>query len=363
MADKYNIDTHKLYYHPERVAIWLKGYAKWETAKAVYPIYMEVSPVGKCNHRCVFCAKDFIGYKDRSLNEEVLRERLTEMAGLGVRAVMFSGEGEPTLWKPLQGILAHCTEAGISTALTTNMVPFNETNTDSILRNCSWIKTSINAGTAETYSLIHRTGKGDFEKVLQNFRLCVELRREKKYGCTIGAQMLLLPENAHEAMTLGGILREIGIDYLVIKPYSQHLSGISRKYENIDYRPFMKMESELKALNTESFSVIFRAGTIKKLFEGERAYQKCHATPFFWGYIMSDGCVYGCSSFLNDERFNYGNINTSGFKEIWEGEKRRACYLLMKEFSTKGCRKNCRMDEINRYLYSLKHPGLHANFI
>jgi radical SAM protein with 4Fe4S-binding SPASM domain len=93
-------------------------------------------------------------------------------------------------------------------------------------------------------------------------------------------------------------------------------------------------------------------------------YEKCYATPFFWGYIMADGSVYSCSAFLGNENFNLGNINTQTFKEIWQGDKRKQNINYVKnELDISSCRKNCRMDEVNRYLWALKHPNAHVNFI
>ena len=82
MTDKYQIDGHKLMFHPDRVSEWQRRHTDWEEAKSVYPIYVEVSPIGACNHRCTFCAVDYIGYQTRSLDVDVLKNGLTDMARL-----------------------------------------------------------------------------------------------------------------------------------------------------------------------------------------------------------------------------------------------------------------------------------------
>ncbi|MBT3471848.1 MAG: radical SAM protein, partial [Gammaproteobacteria bacterium] len=69
-------------------------------------------------------------------------------------------------------------------------------------------------------------------------------------------------------------------------------------------------------------------------------------------------------TFAGDERFCIGNINKSSFQEIWEGEKRSSqLQFMLNELNISECRKNCRMDEVNRYLWALKHPSSHVNFI
>ena len=354
--DKFRIDSHKLLFHPARVGAWQAG-------EQVYPLYMEISPSGACNHRCTFCGLDFMGYKAHKLETVMLKERLSEMARLGLKSVMYAGEGEPFLHADMTDIILHTKAVGIDVALTTNGTLMTEEISRKILTSVSWIKVSCNAGNAETYAKVHRTKAEHFDLAMRNLARAAELRGELGSECTLGAQSLLLPENKDSMLELARTARDIGLDYLVVKPYSQHPSSVTEQYKDVSYEDSEALAEELRALATDSFSVIVRLNAMKKWDEKARPYAKCLALPF-WSYIDARGGVWGCSVFLGDERFLYGNINEESFEAIWTGEKRRkALEWFDADFDCSGCRVNCRMDEINRYLWELKHPGPHVNFI
>ncbi len=353
--DEFRIDSHKLMYHVERVNQWLKGVD-------IYPVYIEISPIGACNHRCTYCALDYMEYNPRSLDTQILKKRLSEMGSLGVKSIMYAGEGEPLLHKDISEIINHTKRSGIDAAVTSNGVLFTDKVFEACLESITWIKISINAACPETYSKIHRTKEEDFGKVIDNISKAVKFRESRRLASTIGMQMILLPENVNEAVSLAKKAKEIGADYLVIKSYSQHFKSITKKYADFKYGNYLTMNEELKKVSDKNFKVIFRENAMKKLEEG-RAYKRCMALPF-WSYIDSGGGLWGCSAFLNDERFLFGNINENTFEEVWKGERRKKVMEFVgKGLDIKECRKNCRMDEVNRYLWELTNPSLHVNFI
>jgi GTP 3',8-cyclase len=365
--DKYRIDSHKLMFHPERTAQWLAAGEDWEKQKKVYPLYVEISPSGSCNHRCSFCAVDYIGYKQNFLEQSVLEKLLSEMAQCGVKSVMFGGEGEPLLMKGLAEAIRFAKGVGLDIGITTNATPLTEKFVETALASISWIKASLNAGNPEAYAKIHGTQPHDFHRVIKNLERAARFKREHGLSTVLGAQAVLIPENRDNVKDLCIVAKDIGLDYVVIKPYSQHLKSVAtmeKGYQNFDYSRQAALGEELSRLSDDKFEVIFRANTMRILSEPTRYYSKCQATPNFWAYVMSTGDVYGCSAYLLDQRFCFGNIREQGFREIWEGEQRRHCAELVREtLDIESCRKNCRMEHVNRFLWDLKNPGPHVNFI
>lgn len=356
MDDEYRIDSHKLIFHPALVSKWLKG-------EDIYPIYMEISPSGACNHRCIFCALDFVGYEARFLDASILKERLSEMGNLGVKSIMYAGEGEPLLHRNIADIILHTKKAGIDVALTTNGVLLSKSLFEQIAGSVSWIKVSINAGTPETYGRIHKTKQDDFQRVMQNLEEAARAVKDSGLNCTLGAQAVLLPENAGEMETLAEKIKGIGLKYLVVKPYSQHLKSHTQLYKEIEYSVYLPLKERLERLNDDDFQVVFREHTMKKLRRLKRGYGRCLALPF-WSYIDSAGNVWGCSAYLGDDAFRYGSIYENTFEEIWKGERRRESMKMVRtDLDPSVCRVNCRMDEINLYLWELTHPSPHVNFI
>ena len=365
MTDRYRIDSHKMIYHPERTAAIMAAKGDWEKAKGIYPIYVEMGPVGACNHRCVFCAYDYIGYQSVQLEFDMLKERIPEMGRLGVKSIMFAGEGEPFLHKKIIEIVQLTKESGIDVSFTTNATMMPKRFPDEALGLVSWVKASINAGTAETYAMIHRTKPAHFDLALKNLTAMVEARNARNLKTTIGAQILLLPENAHEVRTLAEICRDrVGVDYVVVKPYSQLEASNTHTYENLDYSRFLGMEEELQDLNTDSFNLVFRANTMRRYTAADR-YTRCYSVPFTWAHVTASGQVFGCGAYLLDPRFEYGNLNEATFLEIWEGEKRKENFRFVSEhLDIEECRRNCRMDDVNRYLFQvIDNPPDHVNFI
>lgn len=84
----------------------------------------------------------------------------------------------------------------------------------------------------------------------------------------------------------------------------------------------------------------------------------------FMTHIDAKGNVWPCVAHIGNQNYCFGNIYEQAIDEIWEGDARKKIMkLLRKQDINKVCREACRLDEINKYLDELKHPGEHVNFI
>ncbi len=353
MKENIRIDSHKLIYHPDIVARWLNG-------ENIYPIELEIGLTNACNHRCIFCAVDYTGYKPDRIDRKLLIDNLKELAPRGVKSIIYAGEGEPLLHKDAPDIINQTKSLGIDAAMSTNGVLLTPEVSRDCLKSLTWVRFSTAGITDETYDKIQRGKPGDLAKVLYNMEAAVKVKRDQNLPTTLGVQLLLLPDNQNEIVQMGRKLREIGVDYFTIKPFSQHPQ--SQNILQVDYQEMLELEKEAKELQTEDYKIYFRAHSMQKL-ECKRCYKHCWALPFMV-YIDAKGNLWPCIVFMGKDNLKYGNLNEESFVEIWEGDHRKEIvdYFMNMDLET-NCRELCRLDEMNRYLEELKNPGGHVNFI
>ena len=347
------MDSHKLIYHPETVARWLNG-------ENIYPIEMEIGLTNACNHRCIFCAVDYTGYQSNRIDSRILIGNLEELAPRGVKSIIYAGEGEPLLHREAPDIINRTKGLGIDVAMSTNGVLLTPEMSRECLGSMTWIRFSVAGITDTTYDRIQQGKPGDLSRVLSNMEAAVRVKKEQGLNTTLGIQLLLLPDNKNEIVQMGKELRKIGVDYFTVKPFSQHPQ--SRHILQVDYKEMLELEKEVKQLQTDNYKVYFRAHSMQKL-ECKRCYKHCWALPFMV-YMDAKGNLWPCIVFMGKDELKYGNIYESSFVDIWEGGHRKEIVdHFMNMDLEKNCRELCRLDEMNRYLDQLKHPGEHVNFI
>ena len=120
-----------------------------------------------CNHACVFCFNPEMKRKNNNLNFNTFENFIKKTVEEGLEEVGLYSTGEPFMTKNLHDYILKAKDLGVSRVyITTNgalatidkVIKCLDAGLDSI-------KFSINAGTRETYKVIH--GYDDFDKVIK----------------------------------------------------------------------------------------------------------------------------------------------------------------------------------------------------
>lgn len=348
----FNLDGHKLNYHPRAVADFLEN-------RDINPIYVEVSPIANCNHHCLFCHYNYLGHKG-FFRQGRMNNLIKELAAINVKSLVFAGTGEPLLHPETISAIEVARKSGIDVAMSTNGVLLKEEDLN-VLANClTWIRFSINGGNAKSYALIHQTKEEDYFKVLENIKKLKRKKDKSNASVAIGVQYILLPQNKDSVIDMAQIMRDLGVDYFVVKHFYKHSEN---KFEVNDSWPsddiVKSLQISAKAMSDNKFSFIVRD---KKHLFRERPYNKCYGLPFIV-YIREDGEVYTCFSYQHDKNTSLGNIFEKSFLEIWNSQKKVIDYIN-NCIDKKKCQPNCRHHQINNYLWELRYPSIeHINFI
>ena len=341
----YSLDSHKLHLHPGRVAAW-------QNDQVIYPLTVEISSTNACNQNCIFCAFDY----RRScayLNHQELH-KLAIGIGMfmeyGTQSVHFGGEGEPLLNVYLKETIRHLHAERIHIGVTTNGTCKNTTD---LLPYLSWLRFSVNASTPELYQKIHGVDGKHIEEIYTTIEACVKRKKEKSLPTTIGVQCLWLQDNDHDIDVLARKVKDLGVDYFSLKPYSHHPQS-KRSLPITRMQSAERIGRLLGPLRTDTFEPSIRLNAVCDTRE-KKDYTHCPAASFF-AFVAADGGVYPCAQYVGNHDFCFGNIRLQTWREVMFSTRRHTILgYLRYEHDTTTCRQPCRLNEANRYLHNLSN--------
>lgn len=363
MADKYLMDSHKMLWHLDRVVDWLNG-------KKIAPIHIDVGLSKGCNIRCEYCFGVLQGNFYRKGSEiyfprEPLLRYVKDAGEMGVRSMGFIGEGEPLLNPYVYEAIAEAKRAEIDVSLGTNGILLDTGKTgQETLGYLSWIRLNISAASDKAYLRIHRSK--EFSTVVEKIRFCVETKRKKNLAVTVGLQMVLTPTNVDQVIPLAKLGRDLGVDYLVIKQCSDTVDseiGVFSRFS--EYDNFYNILKEAENISSSDYNVIVKWKKITD--KGRRIYRQCLGVPFLL-YSSGDAKLYPCGMCFDnesamEEEYRMGDLVKQSFKEIIESDRYWKVVEKVKQIDVNKCYSGCRTDAINEFVWKLKHPPEHANFV
>lgn len=153
--------------------VFKERHAKRETTHELHPPFPEnalVELTNACNHECVFCTNPRMTRQIARLELSTFTAFVREAVPLGLRELGFYTTGDPLMTRNLEDYVRAAAEAGVVYRyMTTNGALGTPEKFEKLIEaGISSIKFSINAGSRETYRLVH--GSDDFERVLENVR-------------------------------------------------------------------------------------------------------------------------------------------------------------------------------------------------
>jgi len=111
------------------------------------PIHIRIKPTNICNHKCYYCSyQNSYGQLGKDMNVgdvmpyDKLKEIMADCEDMGVKAVTFSGGGEPLLHPDIAEIIDNTT---VKTAVLTNGICLKDEIAEVVADKCSWVRISV----------------------------------------------------------------------------------------------------------------------------------------------------------------------------------------------------------------------------
>ncbi len=331
--------------------------------KIMAPLHIRIKPTNICNHKCWYCAykKDDLQLgksmveKD-SIPKEKMLEILDDIVEMGVKAVTFSGGGDPFLYRHLLDAIKKLSKTPVKFASLTNGSRL-EGEVAEIFAHCgTWLRISIDGWDDESYSSYRGVQLGEFTKVLNN------IENFKKLGgkCYLGISLIVDTKNAGHIYDFIKRLKAVGVDSVKVSPCIPY----DNIKENNDYhRPvFEKVKEGTKKAIEDFVENGFEIYDSYHLMEGKfgKNYNWCPYMQIL-PVIGADLNIYPCQDkAYNIEEALIGSIKETRLKDFWFSNKNK--YFQINPSVT--CNHHCIANEKNKMVLEyLNADEEHLGFV
>lgn len=305
---RFLFDGCKLFYYESKLQDFLSG-------KRLTPVTVDMGIHKGCNMRCTFCYGTYQKPSKDYIPTVKLLEVADDAAWLGIKGIAIIGDGEPTLNPGLYPFVEALTARGVESAVATNGLLLDDEKTCILTRNCTWLRFNISA-VGEKYAKIHKgVPKGSFEKLKKTIQHAVTYRDR----CTIGLQMVLVPEAFDQVVPLAKLGVELGVDYVQVKQFSDAGTGMPMHFDMNRYDEITESLKEAEALENDTTKIIIKWHALeesKKItMEKKWSFDRCVDLPFLF-QISGNGKCYPCGYMFNKEPYCYGDLMEQSLFQI-----------------------------------------------
>jgi MoaA/NifB/PqqE/SkfB family radical SAM enzyme len=191
-------------YSQAKPVYWLDRLATLRRGVVPPPVHVQLVLSDLCNQDCGFCAYRMSAglsnelfpqgnrkNPNRMISWAKAEEIIDDCAELGVKAIQFTGGGEPTMHPDHLALFGQAQRLGLSTALVTNSI--NLDTAHPAVRAMSWIRVSVDAGTPETYARTRRVAARHWDTVW-----CNVASLATHCAGTVSVGFVVTPENFRE---------------------------------------------------------------------------------------------------------------------------------------------------------------------
>lgn len=331
--------------------------------KRIAPIYIRIKPTNYCNHHCYYCsyADSELGLRDSVKRQdqipwEKMQEIINDMQEMGVKAVTFSGGGEPLVYPYIVETMQKILNAGIDLSIITNGQLLNGERAKTLAK-AKWVRISFDSANAQTYANVRNIPLKAFDEVCNNIK---EFAKIKDKNCELGINFVINHENAEQVYDMAKMVKMLGANH--IKYTARVTKDLFEYHEPFKQNVIEQIHRAKSELESDGFRIINKyEGDFDSALVFHRCYEKCFINRIFT-VIAADSKVYFCHDKAYVSDGEVGSLEHTSFKELWFSEdtiKRYEQFNAQKE-----CNHHCVYDDRNEILntfYSLDQN--HINFI